>query len=280
MSATRDEGYFNAQDGLRLHFQTWNGGGKPRAILAVVHGYLEHGGRYGFLVDHFVPRGYPVYVFDHRGHGRSMGRRAFVSSFSDYLEDVDRYLATIQAREGSGHKTFLVGHSLGGLVSLRYAIESPEGLAGVVASSPYLGNKVPVSPGKLWAAKVLSRVAPAMAMEAAVDPALLSHDPEVARAYAQDPLVGKRFTVRWSTETLAAQAETVARAGELRIPCLLLQAGDDQIADPTVSRAFFDRLTTPDREWREYEGFYHEIFNEPGRDRVFQDLGEWLEKRL
>lgn len=280
MSHALDDGYFHARDGLRLYFRSWNGRPKPKAILAVVHGYLEHGGRYGFFVDHFAPLGYRVYTFDQRGHGRSGGKPAFVSSFTEYLQDVDGYLRQIQQREGDEHKIFLVGHSLGGLIALRFAIESPEGLAGVVASSPYIGNKVPVPQAKLLAARLLSRVWPTMLMDANVDPALLSHDSDVVRNYDEDPLVGKRFTVRWSAETLDAQATTLARAPELRIPCLLLQAGADGIADPEVSREFFRRLTAPDKEWKLYEGYYHEIFNEVGRDQVFRDIEEWLRKRL
>jgi alpha-beta hydrolase superfamily lysophospholipase len=280
MSVSHEEGFFTGRDGLRLYYQRWAGAAPPRAILALVHGYLEHGGRYRFVVDHFAPRGFTVYVFDHRGHGRSEGRRGYIDSFDQYLQDLDRYLVTIQEREGDGSKLFLVGHSLGGLVSLRYAIDNPEGLAGVVASSPYLRNKVPVSAAKLFVARVLSRLSPAMAMEANLDSAALSHDPEVVRAHEKDPLVLRKFTVRWTTETLRAQEIALSRAPDLQIPCLLLQAGDDQIADPQASRAFFERMTALDKEWRLYEGYHHEVFNEVGRERVFRDLEEWLGKRL
>jgi alpha-beta hydrolase superfamily lysophospholipase len=278
MPTPSHDGAFTSRDGLKLYYRRWDGASPTQAVLVVVHGYLEHSGRYQFLADFFAPKGYRLYAMDLRGHGQSGGRRAYVGSFGEYLDDLDRFLSTIQEREGDGLK-FLVGHSLGGLISLRYAIQSPEGLAGLVVSSPYLANKVPISPLKLYGGRLLSRVLPTLAMDAGLKTDLLSHDAEVVRAHDQDPLVQTRFTTRWATETLAAQEEVLARAGELRLPCLVLQGGDDQVADPTVSHDLFQRLTVPDKEWIPYGGYYHEVFNEVGRERVFGDLAEWLRGR-
>jgi lysophospholipase len=278
MTTRSHDGEFTSQDGLKLYYRRWDAASLTQAVLVVVHGYLEHSGRYQFLADYFAPRGYSLYAMDLRGHGQSGGRRAHVSSFSEYLYDLDRFLSTVQKREGDGLK-FLVGHSLGGLIVLRYALDSPEGLAGLVVSSPYLANKVPISPLKLYAGRLLSRVVPTLALDAGLKTELLSHDAEVVRARDEDPLVQTRFTARWATETLAAQAEVLRRAAELRLPCLVLQGADDEVADPKVSRSFFDRLTVPDKEWIPYGGYYHEVFNEVGRKRVFDDLAQWLQGR-
>jgi len=280
MPLTHEDGFLRARDGIPIYHQRWAGAEPIRGVVAIVHGYLEHGGRYGFVVEHLCPRGYRVYAFDQRGHGRSEGRRGYANSFDEYLQDLHRFLGLIQEREGDGLKLFLLGHSFGGLVALRYAIEHPEGLAGLVLSSPYFGNAVPIGAAKLFSVKVLSRVAPTLALETGLDPALLSHDAEVVRDYKQDPLVTTRLTTRWTTETLRAQEDVLARAPELSVPCLILQGAADQVSDPQVSRAVYDRLRTRDREWRAYEGYYHEIFNETGRERVLNDLGDWLEKRL
>src|SRR5262249_44399753 len=220
-----------------------------------------------------------VCVLDQRGHGRSGGVRGFANRFDDYLDDLGRFLSLIREKE-SDRKLFIVAHSFGALVSLRYATEHPEGLAGIAATSPYMKNKVPISGAQLFAVKVLSRVVPKLALDAKVRGSSLTHDSELIRVHDADPLVLQKFTTRWATETLAAQDRALAEAPRLRLPVFVLQGGDDPVADPEGARAFYDRLPPDLREWRSYEGFYHEIFNEVGRERVFADLAEWLQRRL
>jgi len=299
MSVSHDDGFFSAHDGLRLYYRRWTGtsgapalsgagaGAPPSAgadpstaIIATVHGYLEHSGRYGFVGDYFAPRGFTVYGFDHRGHGQSGGTRAHVARFGDYLTDVDRYLDLIRDREGSQKNIFLVGHSMGGLVSLRYALERPERLRAIAVSSPYLGNKVNVSGAKLFAGKILSRLFPTAALDAGLDRNDLSHDAAVIAAHAADPLVLQKFTARWATEAMAAQDWCLANAHRMALPSLVMQASDDRLADPAVSRTFFERITHPDKTFKSYTGYYHELFNEVGRAEVFRDLETWLRARL
>lgn len=286
MTVSHDDGFFPAHDGLRLYFRRWRGESEPTAIIALVHGYLEHSGRYGFVGDYFAARGFAVYGFDHRGHGQSGGPRAHVDSFGDYLTDVSRYLDLIRDREGADKPIFLVGHSLGGLIALRFALEhgagpgGPAGLRGVVVSSPYLGNKVPVSGATLFAGRLLSKVLPKTSLDAKLDSKLLTHDQEVIAVHDRDPLVLHRFTARWASEALEAQAWVLANAHRLALPSLVLQGADDQIADPTTSRTFYERVAHPDKTWKSYTGYYHEIFNELGRDAVFRDLETWLGAHL
>ena len=280
MTASHDDGFFSAHDGLRLYYRRWTGAGEPQAVIALVHGYLEHSGRYGFVGDYFAARGFTVYGFDHRGHGQSGGTRAHVEHFGDYLTDVERYLDLIRDREGTQKPIFLVGHSMGGLISLRYALERQSGVRAIAVSSPYLGNKVPVSAAKLFVGRMLSKVMPKASLDAQLDRKLLSHDPAVVAAHEADPLITHKFTARWATEAMAAQAWVLANAHRMALPTLVMQGADDQIADPAASRTFFERLTHPDKSWKSYTGYYHEIFNEIGRDEVFRDLETWLRARI
>jgi alpha-beta hydrolase superfamily lysophospholipase len=280
MSTTHDDGTFNADDGVRLHFRRWMGEGTPRAVMALVHGYLEHSGRYGFVGEYFAPRGYAVYAFDHRGHGQSGGPRAYIQRFDDYLRDIARYLELVRAREGTAIPIMLVGHSMGGLISLRYALEHPEMLRAVAVSSPWLGNKHRVSGLKLFAGRILSRIAPGTQLSADLDSKVLSHDPEVVAAHGRDPLVLHKFTARWATEALAAQEWTLANAARMALPCLVMQAMADELSDPASSRAFFERIVHTNKAWKPYEGYYHELFNEVGREAVFRDLEAWLGANL
>jgi alpha-beta hydrolase superfamily lysophospholipase len=279
MPSAHEDGFFAGRDGERLTYRRWAGAEPTKAVLAVLHGYLDHGGRYAHVAEHFGALGYRIYVLDQRGHGRSGGVRAFANRFGDYLDDLGRFLGVIREREGE-RKLFIVAHSFGALVSLRYAAVNPDGLAGIAASSPYIKNKVPVSGAKLFAAKVLSRIAPRLALAANVRGSQLTHDPELVLAHDTDPLVLQKFTTRWSTETLAAQELALAEAPRLRLPVFVMQGGADPVADPEGARAFYDRLPPAEREWRSYDGFFHEIFNEVGRERVFADLAEWLQRKL
>ena len=137
---------FAAADGLLLTRQAWRPDGEPAAVLAVVHGYGEHGGRYRGLAEDMAARGYAVHVYDLRGHGRSAGRRGHLGRFGDYLDDTAVYLEAVRG-EQPGRPLFLLGHSLGGLIAAAYAEDRPtEGLAGLILSSPFLRLGMPVPP--------------------------------------------------------------------------------------------------------------------------------------
>ena len=241
-------------------------------FLCIIPGYCDHRGRYRDTAADLARAGYRVAVVDLRGHGESGGQRAHALSFDDYLEDVDAALASC----AGGETPILVGHSMGGLVALRYALERPGAVRALALSSPFLGIKVRVPAWKTVLGRVASRVYPGLSIPNEIDPMLLSHDGAVGRAYAADPLVPKVATARWYTEATTAHAVVRARAPEVRLPVLLLHGGDDRIADPAASQAVFDRLGSSDKVLTMYPGLYHEIFNETDRGRVIQDLVTWL----
>jgi lysophospholipase len=204
----------------------------------VVHGYGEHGGRYGFLVDAMVPRGYAVFTYDLRGHGRSPGRRGHVERFDHYLADTRGFL-TLVGRTCPGSSVVLLGHSMGGLIAAAVAEQAgcsaepeSEALAGLVLSSPFVGMRLRVPPLQVKAARLLSRVAPKLRMSNPLRNDQLSHDPAVVMAAGADPLNHRQTTVRWAAEVLDAQRSVIRGAGRLRLPLLLLYADDDPIADP------------------------------------------------
>jgi lysophospholipase len=289
-----ETGTFAAPDGLQLIWQSWTPDREPVAVLAVVHGYGEHGGRYGFLVDAVTARGLAVCTYDLRGHGRSPGRRGHVDRFADYLADTRAFLAHLR-RRWPQEPLLLLGHSMGGLIAAAYVEQTASGpdgsgslgrqtdgddLAGLILSSPFVGMRLPVSPLKAGAAKVLSRVAPTMRMANPLRNEQLSHDPEVVAAAAADPLNHRVTTTRWAAEVFDAQPAVIAAADRLQLPFLLMYAGDDPIADPRAAERLFDRVASSDKTRLCYDGFYHEIFNEVGRAVVFADLAAWVEERV
>jgi len=265
-------------DGLDLHIRCWRTEEVAhRWTFVIVHGLGEHGGRYQHLAAWFTPLGATVYAIDLRGHGRSGGPRGHAPSLDVLLADIDAVV--VRARTDSGGPVVLIGHSFGGLLAIGYTLRHPDHIDKAVFSAPLLIPKVKVPAWKRPLTKILPRVAPRVAVSNEVDANLLSHDPEIARRYASDPLVHDRITGGLYGDTIARGEEFIARASEVRVPFLLMQGRDDRIVDPLGSQRFFARATAPDRAFCLYPGLYHEIFNELEHERVFQDLESWLTQR-
>jgi alpha-beta hydrolase superfamily lysophospholipase len=230
------------------------------------------------VVDWFVPRGYAVYAFDLRGHGRSQGQRGHVDGWAEMRGDVRAFLDFVHQQEPDP-PVFLVGHSMGGLIALNYVLHHPEGLEGVVASGP-LVSQLPLPSALILIAKILSSLLPRLAMKNELDATGLSHDTAVVEAYVNDPLVHGRGTPRMTTEVMAAIDWTQDHAAELALPCLIVHGGDDRLALPESSRTFFDNVTFADKERIEYDGYYHEVFNEVGKEQVLADVEAWVARHL
>lgn len=269
--------FWTAADGARLALRRAKPAGRSRGALVLLHGFGDHGGRYADVAAWFVERGLGVYALDQRGHGRSPGKRGHVSRFAQFLSDVAA-LRKLVALEAGGPQV-LLGHSFGGTVALRYLETEPEGLAGAIVSSPFLEVAMAVPAWKRWMARALEGVLPALPVATGLDLAHLSTDPAVGQAARSDPLYHRVMTPRAYREVLAAQAAVVAEGRHIRAPLLLLLAGDDRIVSRPASEAFA-RSLTGDVTVKVYEGFYHEIFNEPHRARVFRDVEPWLDRVL
>jgi len=272
--------------GERLHLQAWLPAGpdlerssEPVAAIALVHGYGDHGGRHSWFGEDMAARGYGVYVYDLRGHGQSSGARGQIKRFDDYLDDTALFLDEVRRRQ-PGKPLVLLGHSLGGLICARFAEERPCDVRALILSSPFLALTVQPEPMKLLGAKVLSAVWPGRDVGNTVMAEDLSHDKAVVKAYVTDPLVHHVATARWAAETLAAQDAAMADAPRVTLPLLLLYGKDDEVADPAFAETFFAGVGSADKKLVPYDGFYHELFNEVGRELVFADVAAWLAERL
>jgi alpha-beta hydrolase superfamily lysophospholipase len=279
-SIARVDGSCATRDGLSLRFRAWQPG-SARAVLLVLHGLAEHSGRYLHVGARFAGAGYAVYALDHRGHGQSPGPRVHVAHFDEFLEDVDALRAVAEAQH-PGRPLVLVGHSHGGLVALRYVLTRPAGLAAAVLSSPLLGvhPSSRASPGRIVLARVLSVLWPGALLPNHVDASLLSHDPEVVRAYRADPLVSHRVSPSWFTSAMLAMRQAHERAPQLALPLLLMVSGADRLVDPEASLRFAAHAPRDKLELVLWDGLYHEMFNEPERETVFARMEAWLEARV
>jgi alpha-beta hydrolase superfamily lysophospholipase len=282
---------FTSADGTPLRADYYTDVDKPcplRGVVVVIHGYCDHRGRYLHVADHLVQHGYSVLVGDLRGHGESGGERGFVRRFGDYLDDMSAFLVeakvqldlarTARPAVSPPERPIILGHSMGGLVALEYLLAHPEVARAIALSSPFFGVKQHVPAWKRALGLAASLANPTLRMPNGLDSNDVSHDPEVRKSYATDPLVTHEATARWFTETMAAQADVRVRAGRIRTPMLMLHAGDDRIVDAAASQAVFSRIGASDKTLTFYPGLYHEIFNElePDRKRVLEDLTNWL----
>ena len=235
------EGRIPTADGLSLYYQSWQPA-QPRAVVVLVHGLAEHSGRYEAVARSLTQSGLAVYAPDQRGHGKSPGRRVHVRSFDEYRTDIRTALTHARA-EHPGLPPLLLGHSQGGLVAATLALREPEGLDGLVLSSPFFGFAPRSRPGPLLAlaARILATLAPRTLFPSNVDPSLLSRDATVGAAYAADPLVSHAVSAGWFRAANAALAEAHELAPALRVPTLLLYAGADALVDPEATARWVGR---------------------------------------
>ncbi len=266
-------GYLRKTD-TRIFYQCWVPEGAHK-IMVVAHGLGEHSGRYKNLVDFFYPKGYGIFALDHRGHGQSSGTRGHVDSFDQYGDDLNMLIKKICSETGQ-KKVILVGHSLGGLISVSYLLRYQETVSHLVLSSPGLRTKDPPPKIKAAAGKLLARIVPSLTMSNEIDPTHICHDEKVVQAYIDDPLVHNRVSTRFFVEFLKTSEKVFNMASSLTVPLLLLQAQDDLLVDTQASREFFEAAGSAEKEMKVYEGQYHEIFNEPEKEVVFSDLEAWL----
>jgi acylglycerol lipase len=278
--AAHEEGRVAGEGGLSLYWQAWLPA-RPRVALLFVHGLGEHSGRYQHPGRYFAPRGFACYALDYRGHGKSSGPRVHVHSIDEFVSDVRAVHALVRERH-PGLAAFVVGHSQGGLVVLRYALRHPEGIPGIVVNSPLLAIHPSSAPSAALrlVGRVLLAAAPGLLVPNGVDPRLVSRDPAEVEAYVSDPLVSTKVSAAWFAAVGRAQAEVRAEAGTLRVPALVMAASGDRLTDPDVTRRFAQDAPSGLLEFVCWEGLYHETFNEPEKEQVFRRMETWLEARL
>jgi acylglycerol lipase len=272
-----EEGVLEASDGVRLHTQYWKPSSNPKAVVCIVHGVLEHSGRYAHVAKVLISSAYLVAAIDLRGHGRSQGRRVFVRNFDEYLNDVRCLLADV-AVKAPGKPVFLLAHSLGGLIATRFTILERPPLAGLILTGPLFEFGTGISRLARTLAVVLSKLYPTVTLANALDTRKISRDPEVVRSYLADPLNHHGgIPVRTGTEVMRAMAEVNARMEEVRVPLLIFHGTSDGLAHPVGSTRLYTRAASTDKTLRLCEGLFHEVLNEPENPSLLADLVRWLD---
>jgi acylglycerol lipase len=275
---THREGRLTGVGGLRIYWQAWLPDVPPLAAVVISHGAGEHSDRYQHVAARLVADGYAVYAIDHRGHGRSEGSRALIDRIANTVTDLDA-LVVLAAAQHPGAQIFLLAHSMGATIALSYALRHQNRIAGILLSGALAA--LPPTPAPLrFAGRLLSAVAPRTPL-IDIDPALISRDPEVVAAYRSDPLVHHG---RLPARTVAEIADAVQRfpqaVGAIELPTMIAYGTDDALCPPAGSLMLGERIGAADKTVCPHPGLYHEILNEPERDRVLDQLSGWLSARV
>jgi acylglycerol lipase len=275
MNNTFLETKLTANDGIEI-FVVKNLIPSPKAMILIVHGLCEHLGRYNYTTSRLTNWGYSVYRLDLRGHGRSGGERGYVESYERFIEDTD-LVANIARQENPGLPLFILGHSMGGFISVAYGVKYPDRLSGLIHS----GAAVTAPPAVKDLGEDFDYNALALTTVPNSLSSMVSRDPDVVKAYDDDPLVLKEFTMKLMGEIFIAGVGWLSQnMGGYRYPCLILHGGDDQLVPAEASQNLYDRIASPDKQIKIYTGLYHEILNEPEKETVLGDIHAWIEGRI
>jgi alpha-beta hydrolase superfamily lysophospholipase len=272
------EGRFDGAGGVGIHWQAWLPDGEPRAVVVLAHGASEHGGRYAWTGERLAAAGYALYALDHRGHGRSDGPRALIDRMDNAVADVGTLVGLAAGEHPGTGRPYLLGHSMGGCIALAYATRRQDTIAGLLLSAPVAVLEA-ASPIQRLAGAVLSAIAPKVGVFE-IDSTAVSRDPQVVVDYDADPL---NYHGKLPARTVAELAGEVGRFPEsvkgLTLPLLVLVGTGDRLVPPAGSELVYELASSSDKTIERYDGLYHEILNEPERDRVAADIVSWLDAR-
>jgi alpha-beta hydrolase superfamily lysophospholipase len=276
---TRD-GKLTAKDGLSLYWKAWLPDGTPRAVVHLIHGYAEHTGRYQNVVNELVPAGYAIFGEDHRGNGKSEGKRGHVESFQQFIDDERQFALGVIRPSYPDTPCFMLGHSMGSIIAIKYVEQYQENLRGLVLSGTgsLPGKGIPKA--IMAITKILSKVLPGIHVKSPLPPEFISRDTEVVKAYVNDPLVYNVITPRLAEQMQTYLLIGASNANRISLP-VLIQHGS---ADTSFSgqQELLDGIAAGDKTFKLYEGLRHEVYNElpADRARVLSDLHTWLDRHL
>lgn len=267
---------WTTKDGLRIYAQGWQPETEPRAVLCIVHGLGEHGGRYARQAAVFVEAGCAVLIFDQRGFGKSQGRRGHTPGYAALLDDIAVLLQEAE-RQYPHVPLFLYGHSMGGNLVLNYVLRRKPFLKGVIATGPWLRLAFTPPAYKIFLAGVMNVIWPSFTQANGIRASELSHDRDDTEAYEKDPLVHDRISARMFLSVFQAGLWALEKAHEFNLPLLLMHGGDDRITSPEASSRFAAKAGEK-CTLRIWPGLYHELLNEPDRPEAREYMLGWIEE--
>jgi acylglycerol lipase len=270
------EGSFEGVEGVTIFTREWQPAGEPRGVVVISHGLNSHSGLYEWAAQRFTSNGLAVYALDHRGRGRSEGERFFVQKFADWTNDLASFIEIVKERE-PGVPVFLLGHSAGGVIACGYALEHQDEIAGLICED--FAYQVPAPDVVLAIVKGISRVAP-HARVLKLKNEDFSRDPGVVAAMNADPLIANESQPSETVAELVRADELLGKAfGRITLPLLILHGTADKVTKPSGSKEFYKKAGSRDKTLKLYEGHFHDLLADVGKQEVMADIQAWIDAR-
>jgi acylglycerol lipase len=277
MSTTATEDTFKSTGGVNIFFRSWRPAGTPRAVVVICHGVNSHGGQYEWAGQELAKSDLSVYALDLRGRGKSDGERFYVDDVSEYVSDVSGLIQLAKQRE-PGLPVFLLGHSAGGVVSCTYALDHQTEIAGLICES--FAFKVPAPDFALAAIKGLSKFAPRLPVLKLKNKDF-TRDPIALQKLEQDPLIAGEVQPAKTVAALVRADERLKKEfGLLKIPVFILHGTHDKATVPSGSQFFYDTAGSADKTLKLYDGHFHDLLNDIGKEGVMADTKGWIDLRI
>lgn len=277
--AERMERTFPGHGGVPIVYDVWKPPGEVRAVVVLAHGYGEHARRYDHVAQRFGQAGLATYALDHRGHGRAGGKRVRVRHMEEFVSDY-RELVRIAREENPDRKVIVLGHSMGGGIVFAYGAAHADDYDLMILSGPAIAAHTGVSKAKAVIGKALGSIFPDLPIEA-IDADAVSRDPKVVADYKADPLVYRGKVPAGIGKALLVVGEKMPRlAPDITAPLLVVHGEEDRLVSADGSRRLVEHVGSRDVELKVYPQLFHEVFNEPERDQVLDDVVTWIQARL
>lgn len=262
-----------------LYYRQWTNLDNPKAAIMLVHGLGEHCQRYEPLAAHLNAAGYSVYSMDLPNHGNSAGPKGHIESFDKFLDAASGLYQRIVS-DNADAPVYLLGHSMGGLISSRFLIDHQDKFKGAILSGPAIQSPQSPPSWQIGLMKVISMFAPKLGM-LELDSNLVSRDPAVVKDYLDDPLVNdNKLSAKLLVEMFKTMGEVADNAAKISLPLLIMHGAEDQLTSPSGSQWLNQEVASSDKTLKIYPELFHEIFNEPEAPTVFADVVSWLDARV
>jgi acylglycerol lipase len=271
------ESSFPGVGGIAIHTRSWQPAGTARAVMVLVHGFNSHSGYMVWAGEQFAANGFATFALDLRGRGQSEGERFYVENLADYLTDIDTLVGMARA-EHPGLPIYMLGHSAGGVTAASYAYEHQDDVAGLVCESFAFDVGLPHL--VQLAIEGVAKLAP-HAHLFSLNNADFSRDPAVVERMNNDPLIHKESQPAETARVLLLAADSLKEhMPSLKVPVLIIHGTADKAARSAGSQYFYDHAGSSDKTLKLYEGHYHDLLNDLGKEEVMADVQAWLDARV
>ena len=272
-----NESSFEGVGGLKIATRSWAPESNARAIIILVHGFNAHSGYMVWPAEQFTAAGFAVHALDHRGRGKSEGERFYVEEFSDFLTDVHSLVEIARAQD-PGLPVYILGHSAGGVIASSYVFEHQDDIAGLICESFAFDVGLPHL--VQLALQGLSHLAPHLHVFT-LNNADFSRDPAAVEKMNTDPLIAKESQpAETASELLKAAERLKLNMPQFRVPVFIIHGTEDKATRPAGSQYFYDNAGSEDKTLKLYEGHYHDLLADIGKEIVMADIQAWIEERL